>query len=254
VRACRTLDRRMATETPAALVVLVAAGNSTRMGTGGVRKPLVEVEGVSLLEIACRAFDACPSVTALVIVAHPDDHATIAARVEARPAFAKVRAVVRGGAERADSVRLGASVAVPERVNLVSVHDAARPLVTPEAIERVHARALVAGAALLALPVRDTLKHSADGEHADRTVERNELWAAQTPQAFEARRFRELLDRAAREAFRPTDDAALWERYVGPVALVPGEASNFKITLPADLEMARTLLSVRLARQEESST
>lgn len=262
-RASRTLDRRMSSEQPAALVVLVAAGNSTRMGSAGsVRKPLLELAGSSLLELACATFDACPSVTAVVIVAHPDDRDTIAGRVadrragrvEAHTAFAKVRAVVPGGAERTDSVRCGASVTVPERVNLISVHDAARPLVTPQAIERVHARAQETGAALLALPVRDTLKHSTDGEQADRTVERKELWAAQTPQVFEARRFRELLARAGEDGFRPTDDAALWERYVGPVALVPGEATNFKITLPADLEIARAVLAARQGQQEDPRT
>jgi 2-C-methyl-D-erythritol 4-phosphate cytidylyltransferase len=212
------------------------------MGPGRVRKPLLEIGGVPLLEIACTTFERCPSVAAVVLVVHAEDRATIEDWVETRPAFAKVREVVPGGAERADSVRRGAIVAVQADVDLISVHDAARPLVSQDAIERVHARAAAEGAALLALPVRDTLKHSTDGEHADRTVERAELWAAQTPQVFEATRFRELLERAAKEGFRPTDDAALWERYIGPVALVPGEPTNFKITLPADLELARAIL------------
>jgi len=242
VQASRTLDRPMSPHSPRALVVLVAAGSSARMGSQPVRKPMIELAGVPLLETLCATFDACPSVAVVVLVVHADDRATIQDWVETRPAFAKVGAVVAGGAERADSVRIGSAAIEPVDVDLISVHDAARPLVSQDAIERVHARAAAEGAALLALPVRDTLKHSSDGEHADRTVERAELWGAQTPQVFEAARFRELLERAAEEGFRPTDDAALWERYVGPVALVPGEPTNFKITLPADLELARAIL------------
>ena len=235
------------TDSPGALAVLVAAGSSTRMATeqGAVRKPLIELAGRPLLEIACAAFDAAPSVGAIVLVVHPDDVATIEGWVETRAAFAKVRAVVPGGAERTDSVRIGASIELQAEVELVSVHDAARPLVTASDIERVHAAAASNGAALLALPVRDTLKHSDDGEHAAKTVARENLWAAQTPQVFAAARFREILAAAAQEDFRPTDDAALWERYVGPVTLVPGDPTNFKITRPADLELARAILEAR---------
>jgi 2-C-methyl-D-erythritol 4-phosphate cytidylyltransferase/2-C-methyl-D-erythritol 2,4-cyclodiphosphate synthase len=128
---------------------------------------------------------------------------------------------------------------------LVCVHDAARPLVSTGAVERVLAAAARDGAALLALPVRDTLQHTSDGARAERAVERGALWAAQTPQAFERSRFLDCLERAAREGLDATDDAALWERYVGPATLVPGERSNLKITDPEDLELARAILAAR---------
>jgi 2-C-methyl-D-erythritol 4-phosphate cytidylyltransferase len=95
--------------------------------------------------------------------------------------------------------------------------------------------------------VRDTVKESADGRRVVRTLDRARLWAAQTPQAFELARFRELCARAAAEGLVPTDDAALWERYVGPVPIVEGEPSNFKITTLEDLELARALFARRTA-------
>lgn len=234
-----------------AACVLVAAGTSTRMGTGAgaapIRKPLLELAGRPLLEHACAAFDACESVREIVIVAHPDDLERIET-LRSRRALDKVRAVVPGGAERADSVRVGAR-ATSASVGVVAVHDAARPLVRVASIERTLTAAGENGAALLAVPVRDTIKSSPDGRVVDTTLDRSRLWSAQTPQAFRRATFLDVLDRAEMEGFRPTDDAALWERYVGPVTLVPGEPTNLKVTTPDDLAIVRTLFA---AAPEES--
>lgn len=220
------------------LAVLVAAGRSARMGAGE-RKPFLDLGGIAVLARAARALAAAPGVGWIVAVVAEEDQER--ARTTLR-GVAKPTAVLPGGAERVDSVRAGAgwSGAEPE---LVLVHDGARPLVTVAVIEAVLAGARAHGAALAAVPLADTLKRSRDGRLAEETVAREGLWRAQTPQAFEARRFRECLARAAREGFRPTDDAALWERYVGPVALVPDLPTNLKITTPADLELARALVA-----------
>jgi 2-C-methyl-D-erythritol 4-phosphate cytidylyltransferase len=97
----------------------------------------------------------------------------------------------------------------------------------------------------VALPVRDTIKRSPDGEHADETIDRADLWSAQTPQVFRAVRLRELTARAQAEGYVPTDDAALWERWVGPVPLVQGEPTNLKITTADDLAIAEAILARR---------
>jgi len=236
-----------------ARAVLVAAGASTRMrGAGGARKPLIELRGRPLLEHTAAAFDASDRVSSLVIVTHPDDVEVIRALALTRPAFRKVVAVVAGGEERTDSVRIGATLSTEHlerdepHFDVIAVHDGARPFVEPSAVDRAVAAAAEDGAALLALPVRDTLKRSPDGgRHATETVDRSELHAAQTPQAFRAAEFRTCLERAAAEGFRPTDDAALWERYVGPVTLVAGHPTNVKITAPEDLVWARAFLSDR---------
>ena len=229
------------TSAPRAAAVIVAAGNATRMGDVGVRKPLLELGGRPLVELACAAFDACAAVAEIVIVAHADDVEAIEA-LRTRPAFAKLGRVVPGGEERADSVRIGCR-AVAGSVELVAVHDGARPLVSSALIGRALETAAREGAALPALAVADTLKESLDGRSASATVDRSRLWAAQTPQCFALDRFLELLARADDEGFRPTDDAALWERYVGPVPLVEGEATNRKVTTQDDLTALRAAVT-----------
>jgi 2-C-methyl-D-erythritol 4-phosphate cytidylyltransferase len=123
--------------------------------------------------------------------------------------------------------------------------------VLPATIERAVEVAAREGAALVAIAVRDTLKNAPDGAHAVATVDRSTLWAAQTPQAFRAAVLRELLARAAADAWVPTDDAALYERYVGPITLVPGEATNLKITTPEDLVLASAILAQRAKEQKK---
>jgi 2-C-methyl-D-erythritol 4-phosphate cytidylyltransferase len=238
---------------PTAVAIVVAAGNSTRMGRGAgdsARKPLLEIGGRTLLEHACAAFDAVPSVREIVVVAHPDDVARVRGLGSHSGALAKVRAVVAGGAQRTDSVRAGVDAASRE-FEIVLVHDAARPLVSPAVIERAIEVAARDGAALVAIPVRDTLKNAPDGARAMSTVDRSTLWAAQTPQAFRGAVLRDLLARAAAESWVPTDDAALYERYVGPITLVPGEATNLKITTPEDLVLASAILAQRVKEQKQ---
>ena len=219
------------------LAVLVAAGRSARMGAGE-KKPFLDLGGAPVLLRAARALSAAPGVAWIVVVVAQED------RERARTllhGLEKLVEVVPGGSERCDSVRAGAAWSGAE-AELVLVHDGARPLVTVPVIEAVLAAARRQGAALAAVPVADTLKRSRDGRLAEETVARAGLWRAQTPQAFEATRFRACLARAEREGFHATDDAALWERYVGPAALVPDLPTNLKITSPADLEIARALL------------
>lgn len=240
-----TAEERGAPPRDAAAVV-VAAGRSTRFGRGpaGERKPLVRLAGRTLLEHACAALGASRRVARIVLVVHPEDRALVEALVAASPCCARVGAVVPGGAERTDSVRHGVEALDPS-LELVAVHDAARPLVTSELVDRVLDAAARDGAALAAVPVADTIKESRDGRRAERTLARERLWAAQTPQAFRRARFAALLAEARAGAWTATDDAALWERAVGPVTIVRGEACNQKVTDPTDLALAEALLARR---------
>ena len=226
--------------------MLVAAGRSTRMreaSPNSVRKPLIELEGRTILELAAAAFHPVDEVVEIVIVAHPDDVERVEQLVGQRAAFAKVVAVVPGGAERTDSVRLGARAkGSGSELDVLAVHDAARPFVASETIREAIGAAAEHGASVVAIPARDTVKRSTDGEQVTDTLDRRELWLAQTPQCFRAKPFLELLERAEREALKPTDDAALWERYVGGVRIVRGSTRNTKITGPEDLALAQLLL------------
>lgn len=225
------------------LAVVVAAGRSSRMGAA-LRKPFLTLETKPVLRHAVEALAEAPSVKRIVVVVHPDDLRR-AEEILSRPKpVHALQAILPGGEERIDSVRVGAFYECPG-IDKILVHDGARPLVTPAEVESVIQAARKHGAALLALRLFETIKHSEDGLFVERTLEREKMWRAQTPQVFEAARFRELLERAARDGFRPSDDSALWERYVGPVALVPGLPTNLKLTQPEDLLIAQAVLRAR---------
>jgi len=227
--------------------VIVAAGASTRMNDGSegvVRKPWLELGGRTVLEVSVEAFHRCHEVEEIVLVVHREDVTRVEELVEAGGALAKVAAVVPGGAQRIDSVRSGV-LACSSAVDVVAIHDAARPLIEPTTIARAIRLAAAEGASLVGTPVCDTVKRSPDGRQAHETVAREGLWLAQTPQCFLAERFLEVLEKAEQDGFRPTDDAAMWERYMGPVALVDGGSANPKITTPADLAIVRGLFAAR---------
>ncbi len=219
---------------PFASAVLVAAGRSTRMG-GATRKPAILLAGRSVLERTLDAFRAAGTVAQIVVVVHADDLDDWRARL------ADDIVLVAGGAERTDSVRAGVNVTTSE---VVLVHDAARCLVRPERLDQVAQAARADGAALLAVPVRDTLHRASEGRAVE-VVEREDLWAAQTPQAFRTDLLRSHLERAATETWTPTDDAALHERYASPVTLVSGDPDNLKLTTPADVALFEALLAAR---------
>lgn len=232
---------------PPTALVLVAAGSSSRMGdAAAVRKPFLGLGGATVLEIAAAAFAAVPEVVEIVLVVHEQDLARTRELANRSPALRRALAIVPGGAERTDSVRAGVA-AVSAAVRIVCVHDAARPLIATATIERAIETAAREGAALVAVPLRDTVKVSEDGARAARTLDRSQLWCAQTPQVFEAGLLRELLARAAADGFRPTDDAALHERYKGAVPIVEGEPANLKITTRDDLALAELVLARRAA-------
>ena len=157
--------------------------------------------------------------------------------------FTKVTQVVAGGKERQDSVRQALAV-VGERVHLVVIHDAVRPFVTETMVRQVVEAAAADGAAIIALPMRDTVKQVGGDRVIERTIDRTPLWLAQTPQVFDRAL---LLDAHARATSTATDDAALIEAIGHEVRVYEGAPSNFKITTPEDVIIAEALLRERFA-------
>ncbi|MCL4146931.1 UNVERIFIED_CONTAM: hypothetical protein GTU68_018173 [Idotea baltica] len=208
----------------------------------GERKPFIDVCGRTVLEHTVAAFAACPEITEVVIVAQAEDETRIRALAEANPAFQKLTHIVPGGKERTDSVRNGVQACSPG-LDLVAIHDCARLMIRTETISAALARAAQHGAAVVAVPVVDTLKRSTDGTLAEVTMDRSVLWAAQTPQVFRPVEILELLEKGMPAGTPPTDDAALYEEWVGPIPIVPGESTNLKLTTPTDLEIVRALTS-----------
>lgn len=214
--------------------MIAAAGSGTRLGAGRP-KALLRLGGDTLLGHSLRAFLGHPSIGP-VAVAVPDPGEALAALGPLDP---RVR-LVAGGASRQASVR-AALLALPE-VDLILVHDAARPFVARTIIDAVIGAASRHGAAVPVVDVPDTVKRLAAGGLVRGTVPRDDLVLAQTPQGFRA----DLLRRAhaAAEGAEPegTDDAVLVERIGAAVAVVPGSRINLKITAPEDLRLAEAVL------------
>ncbi len=227
------------------LVALVlAAGRGERL-----RQPLpkawVPLAGRPLLQWTLEALLAVPELDRVVPVLPPGADSAWAALEAGIEERARLAPPVVGGAQRQDSLRAGMA-ALPPAADWVLVHDAARPWVRAEAVRRVVAAARAGGAALLATPVRDTIKRVRDGRVVE-TPDRAECWAAQTPQVFATALLREALAKAEAEGFLGTDDAQLVERLGAPVTVVPGDADNWKITGPEDLPAAEERLRKRAA-------
>ncbi|MFN7678597.1 MAG: 2-C-methyl-D-erythritol 4-phosphate cytidylyltransferase, partial [Cyanobacteriota bacterium] len=190
---------------------------------------------------------ACPAIEWIGVMGQPEDGDAIAAILEAMAPDRPWRWIV-GGATRQDSVRLGLE-ALPVTAEAVLIHDGARCLVTPElfsqcAIALGDAMALGAGL-IAATPVSDTIKQVDPEGRVVRTPDRQDLWAAQTPQGFAVPQLRAAHLRAQREGWSVTDDAALYERLGLPVKVMEAPASNIKLTTPFDLRVAEAVLRDR---------
>jgi 2-C-methyl-D-erythritol 4-phosphate cytidylyltransferase len=227
-----------------AWAVIVAAGRAHRFG-GGLPKQFAPVAGRPLALWSVDAFRAHPSIVGVTLVV-PREYAVRPPDWMAALADEGIR-LAAGGPERTDSVRLGLAT-VPADVELVAVHDGARPLVGVETIGRVLAGAGSGRGAIAARRVTDALKEADEGGRVVRTVDRGRLWRAETPQAFP----RDVLVRVHRDAeadgVHAPDCAALCERYGVEVVLVEIAEPNPKVTRPEDVELVEALLRLREAR------
>lgn len=213
--------------------ILVAAGSSARMKSGGASKTMMKIGGEPVLSRTLRAFENTACISKIVIVARACDFDAIQ---KASAFVTKPLTITEGGKERQDSVSNGAALCGD--AEYIAVHDAARPFITPEEIETVCADAEKYGAATLAVPVKDTIKvAAADGTVCD-TPERSTLRAIQTPQVFRLSLYKEALCLAKSAGKQYTDDCQLIEAAGGKVYLTPGDYKNIKITTPEDLLVA----------------
>lgn len=224
---------------PYVSAVIAAGGSSRRMGEN---KLLYELEGMPVLARTLAVFEACDLVQEVILVAK-SDLVVEYSRICTDFGMTKVTKVVAGGKNRAESVLRGVRE-VNENCAYVCVHDAARPLVLPEEIERVCVAAFEQVAAVAVAPIRDTVKRVAD-ERIRETVDREALRAAQTPQVAEAKMLEGALTRALESGEAPTDDSGALEALgVRPVA-VECSPCNIKLTTPEDLIFAGAVLAAR---------
>lgn len=214
-------------------VVVPAAGSGRRMG--GVKKPFLELAGVPVLARALAPFLADERVVAVVVALAAED---VGDPPEWLMALDPRIGVTSGGATRTESVRRGVA-ALPANIDVIAVHDAARPFVTADVVDRCVEVALRGEGAVAGTRAVDTLKRVDDDGRIVETPPRASMWQAQTPQVFPAA----VLRRAyADPGVEGTDDAALVEALGVPVRMVDAGTRNFKVTRPDDLRVAAAIL------------
>ena len=217
--------------------ILPAAGLGVRMGLS--KKPLLKLDDTPILVHTLRKFAACQDITEIFIAAPPEDMAELQTILK-REDLGKSVTVVPGGSHRQESVENCLRV-VPPDTDLVAVHDAVRPFVSPAMISAVIEEAAKTGAAILGVLSVDTVKQ-VERTRILGTLPRERIVLAQTPQVFRYDILKQAFDKAHEEGFYGTDEASLVEHLGLEVTVVPGSERNIKITKPSDLELARFYL------------
>lgn len=211
---------------------------------GAVPKQFLSIGGLPLIVHSLRTLQASSVIDAIVLAVPQADLAYCQSDIVDAHRFTKVIKVVAGGQERQDSVRNALAV-LDDQVEIVVVHDAVRPFLTERMLEGVVAAARATGAAIIALPMRDTVKYVGADHVIERTVDRRPLWLAQTPQAFRRDWLQEAHRRAQIEAVPATDDASLLEWMGRSVTVVEGSGENIKVTRPEDMIIGEAILASR---------
>ena len=231
---------QQAPERPGVAAVIVAAGSSTRMG---VPKQFIPIGGVPAIARTLMAFESASLIDEIVIVTRSEDIIPI---YDICKSYEITRAthILPGGSTRQQSV-FGGVQAVGEGIGYIAVHDGARPLVTPEVIDRVVDAAMRTGAATAAVRVKDTVKLADEQGFISETPERSRLWNVQTPQVFDRQLYTAAMEQARAQGRDYTDDCQLLEHTGHPVLLCEGDYQNLKLTTPEDVAFAECLLRGR---------
>ena len=234
VKAIRKVKKR-----PFCSAVVVAAGVSHRAGTD---KLFAELDGIPVLARALAALEDCPDVDEIVVVTRQEKIVEVAGLCRTY-GISKATKVVCGGETRTHSALAGVSETDP-RAEVIAIHDGARPLVTPELVSQVIHAAVLYNAAVPGTPVKDTIKRG-ESRVVTETLERAQLTAVQTPQAFQADLIKAALTGVVQRELAVTDDSAAAEAMGIPVRLVPGDEENIKLTTPLDFQVAAAILKMR---------
>ena len=220
--------------------IVPAAGSGSRMGLAAP-KQFHDLDGVPILVHTLRRIEQSDAIGSIVLVV-PTGHLAWAEGIVLEYQLSKVTRIIAGGPHRQDSVQAGLE-ALPDEVELVLVHDGVRPFVPLSIIEDCIKEACRSGAAMVAVPVKDTLKAVSKEQVIEQTVDRTGIWQAQTPQAAMVSLLKEAYVEAAKQPdFTATDEAALLENINVPIKVVEGSEKNIKITRPEDLNLAKAIL------------
>lgn len=230
-------NKEFAKAKPFVTAVIVAAGNSTRMG--GVNKQFLLIDGVPVLIRTLLAFSQSDMIDEIIVAAREEDIPKMFVMIKEYKVL-KVTDIVKGGKTRQESVFNAIRRSSPLS-EYFAIHDGARPLVTEEIIEDTVREAFLTGAAATGVRVKDTVKVVNENGFITATPDRNYLWAVHTPQVFERRLYLSAIDNVLNsEMF--TDDCKLLEEYGAEVKMVEGSYENIKITTPEDTDIAQAIL------------
>jgi len=216
--------------------IIVAAGESERL-KAGEKKPFLKLRRRSILETAVCNFEKNTSIKNIIVVAHKDDLEKVKKLLRN---FKKVRSIISGGKKRSHSVKKGIS-SLASQEKIVLIHDAARPFVSSALIERIIYETRKHSAVIPAIEVTSTVK-KIKGNFVEKTIDRKNLFLAQTPQGFKVDVLKKAFDKKKKKSFNITDDAFLLEILGKKIKVITGEASNIKITTKDDLKLARRLI------------
>jgi 2-C-methyl-D-erythritol 4-phosphate cytidylyltransferase len=219
-------------------VIVLAAGQGKRM-KAGKNKQFIELEGKPVIIHTLTVFENDPLCTQIKLVINKKE-IEIFDNLLAEYSISKVREIVIGGKERQDSVYNG--LTAMKETEIVLVHDGARPFIAQNVIHRLVEKAEHEGAAIVGVPVKDTIKRVKPDGMVENTLERTSLWMIQTPQAFQYSILMNAHQQAQKEHYLGTDESSLVERIDIPVHIVEGDYENIKLTTPEDLLIAKVIL------------
>ncbi|MBW2176587.1 MAG: 2-C-methyl-D-erythritol 4-phosphate cytidylyltransferase [Deltaproteobacteria bacterium] len=234
-----------------ASAIILGAGKGVRMHSA-TPKQFLRLKNLPIIAYSLKAFSACDEIAEIYLVVSADESDFCRHILLPSLNLAKPVKLLTGGERRQDSVYNGLRE-MGHREGIVAIHDGVRPFVQPAQIGECIAQAEKTGACMLGMPVGDTLKRVNDSGIIKSTVQRDNLWQAQTPQAFRYQLIRKAHESAADEGFSGTDDASLVERYGGRVKVIRGSGKNIKITHPDDLGIAQAFLDAGINNKPSSS-
>lgn len=226
-------------------IAVIPAGGAGKRLKSHVAKQYLLLDGVPVLAHTLRVFQNSKDIDEIILALPEEDIVHIRQELVEKYGLTKVTRTVSGGKERQDSVH-NCLNAIEGICDVVVVHDAVRPFVTEELIARVVEAARAEGAAVAGVRIKDTIKNVRDDDTIATTVPRENLWAAQTPQAFQYELLKEAYRAADREKFYGTDDASLVERLGKEIKMVEGASENLKITTNEDMRIAGALMKNRI--------
>ena len=230
--------------------LIASAGAGRRMGMEG-KKQYVTLRDKPVVAHTLYQFEECKEINSIILIVPQGEADACRSQIVDRFGFKKIKHIVEGGSERQDSIRNGLEYVTDEE--FVLIHDGVRPFVNCEMIRDVLAAAYRNGAAIVGLPVKDTVKRVSISGFVESTVKRDDLWSVQTPQVFRTDWLKQAHKSAFERGFYVTDDSALVEWLGKDVAVVHGLSENIKITTKDDLEIAETILLNRLTPMENLS-